>query len=132
MLLKVEAFNAIAWDLSPADAVAVPVAGRANGPRNVLAPTTSSAVAGADVLMPIFAVGDAPDWKTAELPIVAAPVKSGKKPAVPAPVMVATAGVTVLLSAALFALATLAAGVASIKAEGGNPPMVSASCAFKA
>jgi len=49
----------------------------------------SNAVVGALVLMPIFAVGEVPDWNMAELPTVAAPVKSGKKPVVPEPVIAA-------------------------------------------
>ena len=73
-----------------------------------------------------------PDWKTAELPIVATPVKSGKKPAVPVPVIVAAAaGAVVLVAALLLTAAPLTVG-ASTKAEAGNPPIVSASCAFNA
>ena len=93
----------------------------------------SNAVVGALVLMPIFAVGEVPDWNMAELPTVAAPVKSGKKPVVPEPVIAAAGGTSMPLDivASLFAV-PLTGGAASTKAEGGRPPMVSASRAFKA
>src|SRR6516164_3424085 len=97
----------------------------------MLAPTTSNAVAGVVVLTPIFALGDTPDRKTAELPIVVAPVKSGKKPAVPVPV-IAAVDAAALLVEALVALAGMEAGDANMNAEAGSPPIVSASCAFKA
>ena len=75
-LLKAEATQFSGCEFLPVTAVATPVAGRVKIPRMVPVPTTSSPVAGAAVLMPILAVGDTPVWNTAELPIVAAPVKS--------------------------------------------------------
>lgn len=98
VLLNTDAFRSIACDLLPADDVVVPTAVRVNRPRIVPWPTTSRAVAGVFVLMPILAFGDVPDWNTAELPIVAAPVKSGRKPAVPAPVIMLAAGVTLVVA----------------------------------
>ena len=60
-LLNTEAPNCKGWESSPAVAVAVPMAGKANVPRTVPAPSTSSVVAGAVVLMPILAVLPVPD-----------------------------------------------------------------------
>ena len=91
---------------------------------------------GVVVLMPTFAVVPVPDWNTTELPCVLAPVHIGRKFVVPAPVIVAGGSepgdAVVPVAVAPEAAGCADRGAASINADGGSPPIVSASAAFKA
>src|SRR5258708_28826750 len=100
-------------------------------------PLTSSVAPGVLVLMPTFAVDPVPDWNRTELPIALVLVHSGTKFSVPDPVTLAGGGAKVFPPALELAVEAAdadaaLAGAASMHAEGGSPPMVSASAAFSA
>ena len=88
-------------------------------------------------MIPILAEPAEPDWNSAEFPRFEAEVHNGTKFVVPDPVTVPAGGALAVefdvppvdeeLGSDIDGL-----GVASTKAEGGNPPMVSASAAFNA
>ena|SRR5215471_9097994 len=97
----------------------------------------SKVAAGAVVLMPTFAEVPVPDWNNTELPMFEDDVHSGTKFVVPDPVTVPAGGALVVE----FVVPATGEerdsdmdelGVASTNADGGNPPIVSASAAFKA
>src|SRR5713226_3741506 len=102
-------------------------------------PFTSSVAPGAVVLMPILAVDPLPVCDTAEFWMLVEVVHSGRAFTVP-PVVVTFdddaggAADEVVVPAMLLTagLAPVLAGTANTNAEGGNPPMVCASPAFKA
>src|SRR3984957_9559837 len=130
VLLNADATKPIGLEMVPADAVAFPELGRLSSPRMVAPPFTSSVAAGVVELMPIFAAVPLPVWNSTELVSALVLVQSGMKSAVPDPVTLAggrTAGDVALPFAET---APPIGGAASTKAEGGNPPMVSASAAF--
>src|SRR5579871_6227728 len=133
LLLNADADWLVACELKPFVAVAVLVGPSENRPstescpRMAPLPLTSSVAAGAVVLIPTLAVGDAPDWKIAELP--RSPLLSihrGMKSVVPEPPMVGVPDEPgfggKLLEPGL--------GAASTKADAGSPPTVCASPAF--
>src|SRR5277367_4650036 len=99
----------------------------------VAGPLTSRVVAGVVVLTPILAVAPDPVWTRAELPRLVALVQRGTKFGVPAPVTVAGGSAGVGPAAGCDEVDPGEfTGAASMKAEGGSPPIVSASPAFKA
>src|SRR5580704_7425752 len=136
-LLKVEATSPRPFELLPAAAVAVEAAGKLSSPRTVVEPLTSRVAAGVEVPMPILAVLPLPVCSTTESMMVDPPLKKGKKLAVP-PVVVTSVAVDgealppSALAAGLADPEPLTGGAASTKAEGGSPPIVSASPAFNA
>jgi hypothetical protein len=113
--------------------VAAPVAGRLKLPRAVTVPFTSKVEAGVVELIPIFAVLPVPLWNSTEFPRVPVLlVHNGRKSVVPVPL---NAGVLLLAPAFVIALIEVPpapGAVASIKADAGSPPTVSASAAFNA
>src|ERR1022692_255234 len=137
-LLNADAARFSGCEFFPAPAVAVPVAGSSSVPRTLADPATSSFAAGVCVPMPRFKLLF---WNRMELPkFLPLGVHSGMKSRVPLP---ASAGVTAgwAVAAELGAGLSLAAGGggrtknaggASTKADGGKPPTVCASAAFKA
>lgn len=138
LLLNDDAAKLAGWELLPAAALATPVAGRLNVPitdsvpRIVAPPLTSSVVAGEVVPMPILTVAPLPLWLMPEFSMSVAVLHSGMEFTVPPEVVTpeVVRGVPVL-EAALEDEATLVR-VAKTKADGGNPPIVSASAAFNA
>src|SRR5215467_2650616 len=97
----------------------------------------SKVAPGAVVLMPIFAEVPVPDWNNTEFPMFEAEVHRGTKFVVPDPVTVPAGGALVVEFVVPAVDEEVGSdidelGVASTKAEGGNPPMVSASAAFRA
>src|SRR5579863_3079485 len=125
------------WEFLPPAAVAVPVEGIRRIPFTVAAPFTSSVAFGAFVLIPILPVAPLPVWVTIEFWMFVAVVKSGSVFTVP-PVVVtfdeAGGGAEGALPSPVVAAGAEPAvgGAARTKAEGGRPPIVSASAAFMA
>src|SRR5260221_6840719 len=135
VLLNDEASIMKGSELNPALAVAAPWLGNSKAPRTRALPPTSSVVAGVVLLIPILAPVPDPDWKIAEFVMSEILSHRGTKVAVPAPVTGPDAnGVPPLvLSAAVAGPDTaLCSGVARTNADGGSPPIVSASLAFSA
>ena len=135
VLLNDEASIMKGSELNPALAVAAPWLGNSKAPRTRALPPTSSVVAGVVLLIPILAPVPDPDWKIAEFVMSEILSHRGTKVAVPAPVTGPDAnGVPPLvLSAAVAGRDTaLCSGVARTNADGGSPPIVSASLAFSA
>src|SRR5580704_5291999 len=135
-LLKVEATRPRPFELLPAEAVAVDAAGKLSSPRTVVEPFTSRVAAGVEVPMPILAVLPLPVCSTTESMMVEAPLKDGRKFALP-PVVVTSVAVDgeTLPPPALVAETAgpeLTDGAASTNAEAGSPPRVCASAAFRA
>src|SRR5208283_75398 len=100
-------------------------------PRIVALPLTSSVVAGAVVPIPILAVAPLPVWPMAEFSISVAVLQRGMRFTVPPEVVTSeeTEGELVLEPAIE---GEALEGAANTNAEGGSPPIVSASAAFKA
>src|SRR5271168_3204142 len=120
-------------ELNPAPAVAVPVLGNCNGPREITLPFTSSVAAGVIVLMPTATVLPEPDWNSTELPRTELLVQRGTKSVVPEPLTRAVAPTSEPAPALLPLFGAFArVGTANTKAEAGRPPTVSASPAFNA
>src|SRR5579864_9488532 len=144
VLLNEDAAKFSGCELVPFVAVAGPVDGRVSvpvtevAPRIVAPPFTSSVVAGVVVPMPIFAVVPAPVCEIAEFWTLVAVVNRGRALTVP-PVVVTFEEVVEGAAIEAFAVLWFRAvgtptliGAASMKAEGGSPPKVCASPAFKA
>src|SRR5215469_1033107 len=127
LVLKTEANASSGWEMNPFVAVAVPVAGNCKVPRMKAPPLTSNVPAGWVLPMPTFP----PIWKMMEFPRVLLLVQMGMKLVVPLP---PTAGRFKLRfrPADDWAGDADCEGVASTKAETGNPAIVSASAAFMA
>src|SRR5215831_15205993 len=97
----------------------------------------SKVAPGAVVLMPTFVELPVPDWNKTEFPMFEAELQRGTKFVVPDPVTVPAGGALVVEFGVPVVEEELDSdmdelGVASTKAEGGNPPIVSASAAFRA
>ena len=136
LLLNDDAPRPIGCELLPAVAVATPPAGRPSVPRTVALPLTSSVLVGVVVLIPILAVVPLPVWLMAEFSMSLAVLHRGMRLTVPPEVVTpeADGGAVVLEVALTLALddEALPAGAANTNADGGNPPIVSASTAFNA
>lgn len=134
MLLKAEAARFSGCEFLPAVAVALPVLGRLRVPRMVAPPLTSKVEAGVAVLIPIFAALPVPDWNSTELMMSELESHSGRKFTVPVPVTAPEGGGALwpVVYSELYAETAAFCGPARTNADGGNPPTVAASPAFKA
>src|SRR5208337_3115633 len=131
LLLYAEAVKFSGCEFFPAVEVDVPVAGRLSAPRKMPVPLTSSFAPGAVLPMPTLV----PLSKTCEL--VMSALASNLASLLTVPPAVVTGVVPVAngcgaAAAGIDVLLMLAGGAASMKADAGSPPTVSASAAFNA
>ena len=137
-LLKADASMLSGCEFRPPAAVAKPFHGKFKSPRTVAAPLTSMVEAGVVVPKPILPVEPEPVCVMIELVMSVAVSHKGTVFAVPPDVVTFEEGgggrvFDVELAATMVALVVPATGgAASTKADGGSPPMVCASAAFKA